>query len=408
MTPVQLHVYHVSPALSVIEKETTLAVARLFGFDSHVAGGICQPGGSAANLTSVIVARHAHFPHIKSQGLGAIRPVIFTSSEAHYSLEKAAQIIGIGSSAVRAIPSDENGRMQSALLSTAIERARSEGFTPFYVSATSGTTVRGAYDPLNEIADICEREGLWMHVDASLGGGAVFSETHKHKLDGAHRARSITFNPHKMLGAPVTCSLLLARDLGDFWIANTLPAGYLFHDETETSKSVDKVASADAFRNTEADGNINEMYDLADLTPQCGRKGDALKLALGWIYHGRSGYEKYVDAAFSGCAYLTYLVTKHPMLELVGQGAPECVQVCFYFVGNTRRGSNTTLAELKRKNTIVTRQITKELVARGFMVDYAPGKMGEFLRVVVNGATEVGTLKNLVWTIIDIGSKLEV
>ena len=111
-----------------------------------------------------------------------------------------------------------------AELRSAVARAFREGFAPFYVNAGAGTTVLGSYDPFEEISDVCARYGLWMHVDGSWGGSAVFSETHKSKLRGVHRADSVTVNPHKMLGVPVTCSFLLTGDLRRFSKAMGLKA----------------------------------------------------------------------------------------------------------------------------------------------------------------------------------------
>ncbi len=104
--------------------------------------------------------------------------------------------------------------------------SKERGETPFYVNATAGTTVLGSFDPLDEIADVCQRHGLWMHVDGSWGGSVVFNEEiAKERLRGVERADSVAVNPHKMLGVPLTCSFLLGKDMRQFWKAMTLPAG---------------------------------------------------------------------------------------------------------------------------------------------------------------------------------------
>jgi glutamate decarboxylase len=110
-------------------------------------------------------------------------------------------------------------------LESKILEAKEKGFAPFYVNAGAGTTVFGSYDPLDEIADICERHGLWFHVDGSWGGSVVFSDNLKWKLKGAERSDSLTVNPHKMLGVPVTCSFLLTGDRRRFYQALELKAG---------------------------------------------------------------------------------------------------------------------------------------------------------------------------------------
>lgn len=226
LTLFQVHVYQVSPVLTLIEKHVSRELALLFGLDGPHAGGMTQPGGSASNSSSVIIARNTLYPETKRSGLGGRRFVLFTSAHGHYSLEKAAQIHGFGSDAVRPVPVDAQGRMDPAALRRLIQEAKDQGEIPFYVNATAGTTVLGSFDPFDEIADITEEFGLWLHVDGSWGGSIVFNEQIRQtRLKGVERANSIAVNPHKMLGTPVTCSFLLGKDMTQFWQAMTLPAG---------------------------------------------------------------------------------------------------------------------------------------------------------------------------------------
>jgi glutamate decarboxylase len=107
-----------------------------------------------------------------------------------------------------------------------VEESKLNGETPFYVNATAGTTVLGSFDPFEEIAEICKDNNLWFHIDGSWGGSVIFNkEISQDRLRGCGLADSITVNPHKMLGVPMTCSFLLGRDMRQFWKAMTLPAG---------------------------------------------------------------------------------------------------------------------------------------------------------------------------------------
>ncbi|KAF2400007.1 glutamate decarboxylase-like protein-like protein 1 [Trichodelitschia bisporula] len=375
------HVYHVSPALTLLESATTRALAGLFGLTGPHAGGVSQPGGSAANQLSLLAARNRAFPEAKEEGLaGCGRLVVFTSAHGHYSLEKAARMFGIGARGVRAVPVDEGGRMIPAELGRLVGEARMAGETPFYVNATAGTTVLGSYDPLEEIAGVCEREGLWLHVDGSWGGPVVFSEElRRERLRGVERADSVAVTPHKMLGVPVTCSFLLVRDLRVLHAAMTLPAGYLFHDEP-------------------SDGAFS-VTDLADLTPQCGRRADALKLYLGWTYYGRSGYAAQLEHAFGTAQYLFDILAAHPDVVLVSQAPLPCLQVCFYYAPGRALGT-------PEENSRITVQTAKGLVERGWMVDYAPGENGRFFRVVVNRDTGRGVVEGLVKAIAETGAEV--
>ena len=218
--------YQVSPVLTLVEKHVSKSLAELFGLTGPHSGGMSQPGGSASNSSSIVIARNTLFPETKTAGIGARRFVLFTSAHGHYSLEKAAQMYGFGSNAVRSVPVDDVGQMDVDALLFMVQQANTNGETPFYVNATAGTTVLGSFDPFEEIAQVCKQHGMWMHVDGSWGGSVIFNrELAKDRLKGVDKADSIAINPHKMLGVPMTCSFLLGQDMRAFWKAMTLPAG---------------------------------------------------------------------------------------------------------------------------------------------------------------------------------------
>lgn len=378
-----VHTYEVSPALTLIEKHTTRALTNLFGLNGTHAGGISVQGGSISNTTSIVVARNTLYPDTKEHGNASKnrKLILFTSAHGHYSIEKAAQMLGFGSSSVWSVPVDpKTGSMDPEAFKSLVHKATEEGYTPFYLNATAGTTVLGSYDPIQPLSKICKEHNIWLHIDASWGGPAIFSPTHKDKLKGSEQADSLAINPHKMMGVPITCSFLLAADLRQFHASNTLPASYLFHSDHSSL--------------------TGEVYDLADLTLQCGRRGDSLKLYLSWIYHGTEGYAKQIDTAFDSAAYLATLVAEHEDLVLVGTDPPPCCQVCFFYAkGGKLRGKG-------EDNGQVTREIAGGLVPRGFMVDYAGvDERGAFLRVVVGRETGRGTVEGLVEAVVELGRK---
>lgn len=382
-----VHTYEVSPALTIIEKHTTRALANLFGLKGPHAGGISVQGGSSSNTTSIVIARNTLHPDTKTHGNTAndLKLVLFTSAHGHYSIEKAAQMLGLGTSSVRSVPVDpKTGSMDPTALSSLIAQAKDQGQTPFYLNATAGTTVLGSYDPIGPLAAICKTHNLWLHIDASWGGPVIFSPAHASKLAGSHLADSIAVNPHKMMGVPLTCSFLLGADLRKFHSSNTLPASYLFHPPASSPSSPSP-----------------DVYDLADLTLQCGRRGDSLKLYLGWIYHGSSGYARQIDAAFATAAHLAALVAGHAHLVLVSENPPPCCQVCFYYA------EGGALHEGPEENARVTREVVQGLVPRGFMIDYAGGDgRGAFMRAVVSRETGRGTVEGLVEAVVELGGKV--
>lgn len=405
-----VHVYQVSPALTIIEKYTGQRLANLFGLVGPRAGGISVQGGSASNTTSIVIARNNLYPSTKEDGNGSYKFVLFTSAHGHYSVEKAAQMLGFGSRAVWAVPVDKYGRMIPAELENLVKKAQNEGRTPFYVNATAGTTVMGSFDPFEEISMICQRYQLWFHIDGSWGGSFVFSRRQRHKLAGSEKANSITINPHKMLGVPVTCSFLLAADMRQFHKANTLPAGYLFHNE-----DTEPILNGNGHE-AELKVDSPEVWDLADLTLQCGRRADSLKLFLGWTYYGTEGYERQINTACDIAAHLAALVAQSPNFILVSENAPPCLQVCFYYAPNkelvyAQKSSVVSDEEQRGKNNSkVTEHITHAIVPKGFMVDFAPPSgdddavgSGKFFRCVVNIATSKETVESLVRAIEEVG-----
>ncbi len=343
----------------------------------------------------MVIARNILYPETKVHGTGSKQFVVFTSEHGHYSVEKAAVTCGFGSSSVWTVPVDSEGRMIALALQDLVARAKAEGKTPLYVNATAGTTVYGSYDPFEEISAVCKQHGLWMHIDASWGGPVIFSSKLRYKLRGSHLADSLTVNPHKMMNVPVTCSFLLGPDTGLFHKANTLPAGYLFHgpgEEDEDEEAVNGCAT-----NGRAGA---EVWDLADLTLQCGRRADSVKLALSWIYYGAAGFERQVDGAFEQAAYMAGVLAGKAHFVLLSSNPPPCLQVCFYYAPG---GVLSTSAD---ENTRRTRTVAEKLVFRGFMIDYAPGERGSFFRVVVNVQTLRSTLDALIEAIEDVAKDI--
>lgn len=422
-----LHVYQVSPVLTLIETHVTRALASLFGFTSPRAGGINVQGGSASNTTSIVIARNTLFPKTKVHGnnVDGLDLVLFTSEHGHYSITKAAQQCGFGSEAVISIPVDEvTGRIVPDKFEELVVRQKELGKTPFYVNVTAGTTVLGSFDPVDQIVQIARKYGIWVHVDGAWGGSFVFSEKLRHhRLRGIEGADSVAINPHKMLGAPVTCSFLLLADLRTAQRACTLRAGYLFHDLDE-GEDQDEEANAEArsavHKQSDVDDDDEEWVqpiDLADLTLQCGRRGDSLKFFLSWQYYGTLGYASKIETAYSIASHMARLVSERENLLLVGENPPPCLQVCFYYAPGGKLlhqlaagqvATDGEKARIGKKNSVVTSRITRALISRGYMTDFAPAlghevEKGAFFRVVVNISTIKETVERLVTELEDVG-----
>lgn len=147
-----------------MEEEVLKKLRALVGWNTG--DGVFCPGGSISNMYAINLARFQRYPDCKQRGLRALPPLaLFTSKECHYSITKGAAFLGLGTDSVRVVKADERGKMIPEDLERQISLAEAEGSVPFLVSATSGTTVLGAFDPLDAIADVCQRHGLWLHVD---------------------------------------------------------------------------------------------------------------------------------------------------------------------------------------------------------------------------------------------------
>ncbi|XP_068236418.1 cysteine sulfinic acid decarboxylase-like [Palaemon carinicauda] len=342
------YTFEVAPVFSLVEHHVISSLASLFGWQDG--DGIFSPGGSMNNMYGMQLARFRHFKDGKMEGMFGKSPMVaITSDQSHYSIKKAANWMGLGMHNVLIVATDKFGRMIPKALRQSIKAARENGREPFFVNATAGTTVLGAFDPLNEIADVCEKEKLWLHVDACWGGTAILSTKHKHNLDGIARADSIAWNPHKMLGVPLQCSVFLVKHKGLLHSCNSASAIYLFQQ--------------DKFYDT--------SFDTGDKSFQCGRKVDAFKFYIFLTKHGWRQLEGRVDDAFSASSYLHNKLKGRegfrPVLE-----EPQCTNVCFWYIPPSLRGQEETLDWWEEVSKVAP-QLKERMVTSGkMMIGYQP------------------------------------
>eukprot|EP00063_Salmo_salar_P066104 XP_014040939.1 PREDICTED: acidic amino acid decarboxylase GADL1-like [Salmo salar] len=229
------------------------------------------------------------------------------------------------------------------------------------VNATAGTTVLGAFDPLEEIADICERHNLWMHVDACWGGGALMSKKHRYLLQGIHRANSVAWNPHKMLMAGLQCCAFMVRDKTNLLQrCHSAQASYLFQQ----------------------DKFYDVSYDTGDKSIQCSRKPDAFKFWLMWKAIGTKGLEERVDRALAMARYLAEEIKKRDGFRLVME--PEYTNVCFWYIPPSLRDTADG-PEFWRKVHAVAPVVKERMMKKGsMMVGYQPhGDKANFFRQII-------------------------
>ncbi|MFJ5269876.1 pyridoxal phosphate-dependent decarboxylase family protein [Streptomyces sp. NPDC088358] len=283
--------WQTSPAASALEQVVLRWVARMAGYPED-ADGLLVTGASLANLYALTAARDQALDFdVREKGVaGPDVPTlrIYTSDQAHSSIEKAAITLGTGLANVIRVPSDELYRMRPDLLDEAIRRDLAAGFRPLAVVATVGTTAVGAADPLGPIADVCARHGVWLHVDAAYGGLYRIAPSLAGALESPAVGDSLVVNPQKSLFVPLDATALYCRRRGA--LANT------FRLVPEYLRSTHE----------------GDTYDFMDLSPQLGRGFRALK--LWWVIRsfGRSGLAARLDHSLENADWLRRSASLHP------------------------------------------------------------------------------------------------
>ncbi len=289
-------IYEMGPFSTAVEQAMIGELGAALGWEPGTFSGAVTHGGSLANLTGLLTARNVALGDVWEQGLAsravaatgaggaagpgpgaaALAPVLVAHAETHYSVARAAGILGIGSHRVVKVGLDARGRMDPALLDDALNRLDEEGRPVVAVVACACATPTGAFDPLHEIADVCTRHGVWLHVDAAHGGAAVLSERHRHLVAGLERADSVVWDAHKMLFVPGLCAFVLYRDRANRFEAFRQDAPYLF----------DPAAPSLA------------EYDSGIKTVECTKRAAAFGLWGVWSLFGRQLFADMVDVTF--------------------------------------------------------------------------------------------------------------
>jgi sulfinoalanine decarboxylase len=306
LTNTSMYTYEVAPVATLMEKAL---IEKMLSFTGWEQGeGIFTSGGSQSNLYAMLLARNATFPGVKTEGISALpKLAILVSERSHFSLLKGANTIGIGHNGVVKVKVDERGRMRGAAVTQALEETLKKGMVPFMVCSTAGTTETGSFDAIDEIADLAEKHGLWHHVDGSWGGSLILSNKYQSLFKGLERADSFTWNPHKLMSVPLTCSAFMTKNKGVMKREiQSNDADYIYHDYD------------------------NSEYDTGPSSLSCGRRVDSLKLWLSWNYWGEDGYRERVEKCMDLANYAAKKVEESEHLETMF--TVESVNVNFRFV----------------------------------------------------------------------------
>ena len=249
-----------SPSLSSLERKLCKWFCEKLCL-GNLSGGVAASGGSLSNLMALVMARSIAGLECDPSA------VFFASNDCHVSLSKAIRIMGLKPESLQKIPTDENGKLNISFLDSRFKKIKTEGKKCFSVVATVGTTVRGAIDPLSEIARFCKKENLWFHVDGAIGGIYALAKTTSKFVEGIGSADSITINPQKLLGIAKTSSLLLVANKSH--LSSTFSTGLPY---------------AEPVTGTDLHGG--------ELGIQGTRSAESLKLWIGLRQLGEEGIEK--------------------------------------------------------------------------------------------------------------------
>ncbi len=274
---VQGMIWATSPAATELETLVLDWLAEMMDMpekfkSTSTGGGVIQDTASTSALTAVIAARE-RATKFESNKTGVRQKLVaYVSSQTHSSLEKAIKMAGIGSENLRLVGVDEQFAMQPELLEKQIQKDRTEGFQPFFVCATIGTTSSNAIDPVREIGEICQKENCWMHVDAAMAGTAMLCPEFRHFKDGVELADSYCFNPHKWMFTNFDCDV--------FWVANRNELIHTFSILPEYLKN--KATESGA------------VFDYRDWHVQLGRRFRSLKLWFVIRHYGIEGLQFHI------------------------------------------------------------------------------------------------------------------
>jgi glutamate/tyrosine decarboxylase-like PLP-dependent enzyme len=297
-----MYTYKVAGPQVGIEKTILKTICEIIDYP-ETADGTFAPGGSMSNYMAVLMARDKYNPKARTEGI-TNKMTLYTSEASHYSIAKNASFIGVGRNQVRAIKTNDKGEMLAADLDHQITKDTAQGFQPFFVNATAGTTVLGAFDDVEQIGKVCKKHDIWLHLDGAYCGSVIFSDNYKHLVKGIEHTNSFSVNAHKMLGTPLGCSIIVTKDKKHLYQSFSNEAEYLYQTN-------------------------DDDFNLGKTSLQCGRRNDALKLWTLWKSVGNNGLKTIVDHQFKLAQVARDYINQHPDYTLYS--FDDSISVCFNY-----------------------------------------------------------------------------
>ncbi|MFD8965986.1 pyridoxal phosphate-dependent decarboxylase family protein [Streptomyces sp. NPDC059568] len=376
-----------APAATALETLLLKELARLVGYDAELAAGVLTSGGTESNLMGLMLARDrvlgtATGRQVELEGLpgpgASPRPRILASASAHFSVQRAAALLGLGEDAVLPVPVDRQLRMKTDALAAALTGCAQRGELPVAVVATAGTTDTGAVDPLRACAALAAEHGAWLHVDAAYGGGALLSDRLAPLLDGLALADSVSLDWHKLGWQPAAAGVFLVR-------------------RSETYASLARRA---VYLNP-ADDEEAGYPSLLGLSLRTTRRADAFKIAVTLRTLGRAGLGRLVDACHDLAVAGARTVRNHPRLELHA----EPVLTAFLFRYLPSDATNADPTDTDAINASLRRRLLREgraVIGRTELPGEGPGRVRLKL-TLLNPHTTPAQVDRLLHTVVAAG-----
>lgn len=304
--------YEAGQLPNVIERVMGDELNGLIGWKQDYACMVTTSGGSLANMTALLAARNHHLPGVWSSGLSFLaqerRPAIAMSEDAHYSLYRAAGILGIGDRQIVRLPINEKRQIRIDMVEPTLDKAKQEGLDVFCLVASAGSTSVGAFDPLEKIAAIAKKKNIWLHVDGAHGASLLVSDTLRHKLRGIENADSLTWDAHKMMFVPPACTLLFYKDKHKSYGAFRQQASYVFEKEPD----------------------IYSQYQSAEQNFECTKRPMIMALWVLWALHGRAFFAEKIESLIHLTRRAYDIVDNQP--DFVPVHYPEANIFCFRYL----------------------------------------------------------------------------
>ena len=374
--------WRLAPSATEIELALIRWFAQEFGLPES-AGGLMVSGGAMANFIALKAARDMKASwDVRIKGLLAGPPLrLYASQEVHVVTDRAADMLGLGIDAVRKIPVDDYYRIRMDLLQEAIQEDRQAGLNPFAVVASAGTVATGAIDPLSKIADLCQEEGLWYHVDAAYGGPAVLADDLRPLFAGIERANSIAFDPHKWLYTPHSGGCVLVKEASDLVMSFAALAAYVYEDKELSGHGT----------------------DLGMMGPQFSRGFQAFKVWVSLLAHGRSAYARRISHDAELARYMGASVEARPEFEL---STPPALSICcFRYVPDGLADSPDSEEYINRLNQRLMTDI--QLDGRAYCSNAVLEGRFVLRACIVNFRTEAEDVDALLDVAAELGAKLD-